>query len=385
MPFLDLEKFLQPISDSEPCGPNLEYDAVYTEMERASQGVPEQQYGDTIIPAKEPDWMTVKKSAVELCGRTKDLRVLGHLTRASLKVGGLVEFCEILSVIQGLVENFWPTLHPQLDPEDDNDPTIRVNCLSALCDMPGVIAPLRLTPLVRSRMVGAFNRRDIAIAWGEIPKPERPPPKDDEEQTESEKDKLPDRQMIEGAFQSCDHDQLKQFRDAAQAGADAVRNIENAVTREIGAGQMRSLNVLAKELDGIHKILAEQLKRVASADAPAEEAVEDTGGDIAADEAAAGGTAPAAAKRSGGLVQNWNAELQTREEAIRLLEKVCQYYERHEPSSPLPLLLRRAMRLSSKSFLDILFDVSPDGLGQAEALGGMTREEYLQMKTDQGR
>ncbi|MEL6107641.1 MAG: hypothetical protein AAFU85_16505, partial [Planctomycetota bacterium] len=49
---------------------------------------------------------------------------------------------------------------------------------------------------------------------------------------------------------------------------------------------------------------------------------------------------------------------------------VCDFYEINEPSSPLPLLIRRAQRLASASFLDILRDVAPDGLIQAEALGG---------------
>jgi len=379
---VDIDKLLEPVSEAEPCGPNLEYDPAYTEIERLAQEVPEQQYGDTIIPAKEPDWGAVKTGCRELLGRTKDLRVAVHLLHATLRVGGLAEFCEVLRLIEGYVERFWPTIHPQLDPEDDNDPTMRVNCLAALCDVGTVISPLRLTPLVFSRVVGAFNRRDIAIAYGEIPKPERPNQgRDSEDSDESEKDKTPDKQVIDGAFQSCDQEKLQQFRDAAAAGAQSTRKIESTVTSEIGASQMRSLAALAKELDGIHKILAEQAKRVIAAVAAPEEAAESA--EEAPQSDAASNSGGPAVKR-GGLVQDWNAEILNREDSIRMLEKVCQYYEKHEPSSPLPLLLRRAMRLSSKSFLDILFDVSPDGLGQAEALGGMTREEYLQHKSERG-
>lgn len=378
---VDLERLLQPISDAEPSGANLEYDAEFAEMERASQGTAEQQYGDTIIPAKEPDWADLSRLCLSLFERTKDLRVALHLTRSSLRLGGLTDFCRSLELLHGLVDRFWNTIHPQLDPDDDNDPTIRVNILASLCDVPTVITPLRATPIVRSRMVGSFSRRDWAIATGEISKPERR----DSMQDEGSGEKLPDRQTIDAAFQSCDHAQLREMTAATEAGAKAVRSLENAVTREIGAGQMRSLAALAKELDGIHKILAEQSRRVipaetsAAEEAPAEEAAAGDASD-SGDSGSASGSSSAGASgaKKNALVNNWNAEVASRDDAIRLLEKVIQFYERHEPSSPLPLLLRRAMRLSSKSFLEILHDISPDGLGQAEALGGMTREEYLQ-------
>ena len=58
------------------------------------------------------------------------------------------------------------------------------------------------------------------------------------------------------------------------------------------------------------------------------------------------------------------------EDVIRTLDRLCKYYEKYEPSSPLPLLLMRAKRLASMSFLDIIKDLSPDALTQARAVGG---------------
>ena len=59
-------------------------------------------------------------------------------------------------------------------------------------------------------------------------------------------------------------------------------------------------------------------------------------------------------------------EVTTRADALRLLELACQYYRRYEPSSPLPLLLERALRLAEKNFLEILRDLAPDGVMQAQ-------------------
>ncbi|WP_205746852.1 hypothetical protein [Duganella callida] len=53
-----------------------------------------------------------------------------------------------------------------------------------------------------------------------------------------------------------------------------------------------------------------------------------------------------------------------------MLDKLIGYYEKHEPSSPLPLLLLRARRLVPKSFLEIIEDMAPDGMHQIAVLRG---------------
>jgi type VI secretion system protein ImpA len=60
----------------------------------------------------------------------------------------------------------------------------------------------------------------------------------------------------------------------------------------------------------------------------------------------------------------------TREDAMRALERACEWIERNEPSNPAPLLIRRSQRLMSKNFIDIVRDLIPDGLDQIEKLAG---------------
>ena len=49
----------------------------------------------------------------------------------------------------------------------------------------------------------------------------------------------------------------------------------------------------------------------------------------------------------------------SREDAVRAIDGVCAWFERHKPSSPVPVLLRRAMRLDGADFLDILRELDP--------------------------
>lgn len=62
--------------------------------------------------------------------------------------------------------------------------------------------------------------------------------------------------------------------------------------------------------------------------------------------------------------------IRDRQDVIRALDALCEYYARCEPSSPVPLLLRRCKRLVPMGFLDIIKDLSPDALAQIELIKG---------------
>jgi type VI secretion system protein ImpA len=67
-----------------------------------------------------------------------------------------------------------------------------------------------------------------------------------------------------------------------------------------------------------------------------------------------------------------SGEIASREDVLRALDKLCAYYARYEPSSPLPILLQRCKRLVPMNFVDIVRELAPDGLGQIELIAGKT-------------
>ena len=71
-----------------------------------------------------------------------------------------------------------------------------------------------------------------------------------------------------------------------------------------------------------------------------------------------------------GAPQRLTGQITTREDVIAALDKVCEYYNQYEPSSPLPLLIQRCKRLVSANFLDIIRDIIPEAMPQAEAIRG---------------
>lgn len=75
MSVIDVTALTSPISAEAPAGPDLEDDLAFAGLEAISKGKPEQQIGDTVTPAQEPEWREVKRQSLDLLGRTRDLRV----------------------------------------------------------------------------------------------------------------------------------------------------------------------------------------------------------------------------------------------------------------------------------------------------------------------
>jgi len=345
MPLKNIESLLQPVSPDAPCGADLEYDSAFLELERASQGKPEQQMGNTIVAAQEADWKDVGNRALDLLAKTKDLRIASRLVRALLNTDGLVGLADGLAVMRGLVENFWDGVYPKLDPEDDNDPTFRVNILMGLCDPVATIDRVRLIPIVSARSFGRFSLRDIAISSGEQPPLLGVDP--------------PAPASIDGAFTECPVPALQATLEVLQSSLQSLAAIEAFVGEKVGASSGPNFSKLADVLRAAEKILVSRLaRRGISAGAAGDGALAD------------GGEADGANGPSHGPGQPITGEINSREDVLRVLDKVCNYYQRYEPSSPIPLLLQRSKRLVSANFLDIVRDLAPEGLPQIENLRG---------------
>jgi type VI secretion system protein ImpA len=99
---------------------------------------------------------------------------------------------------------------------------------------------------------------------------------------------------------------------------------------------------------------------------------------VALAERRASGTADAAMSAGGTAsarpMSSTPGTITSREDALQALQRASDWIERNEPSNPAPLLIRRAQRLMSKNFLEIIRDLMPDGLGQVEKLAGIANE-----------
>ncbi|QHQ36555.1 type VI secretion system protein TssA [Algicella marina] len=339
MSLLDL---LQPHSEEHPSGENLEYETAFTDLQLAAAPREEQQIGDRVLAAEEPDYMDVAAKAKVVLEQSHDLRAAIHLARANLHLNGLPGFAEATAYLRGCLENFWDTCHPQLD-EDDGDATMRINAVLSLTDSAGIMRGLQRAPLTESRAFGRFSLREILIAEGEIELP-------------SDAEPAPDTNAISAAFQDTDPDVLTSFYAAAHAALADIAAVD-AVFAEKTPGY-------GPELEPVLKMLRKIESRLGAASGTSLEEIEEAQVEVS-DE----GAAPAATRQSAPGTVN------SRSDVTAALERIMAYYERHEPSSPLPVLLARAKRLVNADFLTIMKDMAPEGVSNVNLIGGIEESE----------
>ncbi|MCU7947938.1 MAG: type VI secretion system protein TssA [Candidatus Thiodiazotropha sp. (ex Cardiolucina cf. quadrata)] len=329
---IDLDQLLTAVSEETPAGEDLEYDPLFSEMERAAEGKGEQQFGDTIIPAEDPDWRELKKKSLEVAGQSKDLRAAIYLTQALMHTDGYAGLSDGLSLIKGYIDGYWETFHPLLDPDDNNDPTIRINTLINLCDPIDSLAAVNKIPIVDSTVMGKFSFRDIQIASGTLQ------PTD----TESQEVTL---DQIDAAFRESTTEQSQQTLSQLRHAIECVDAIENRLNELVGVDQSPDLQSLVSLLKQVEKEVAMR----AGVESLSEGSDNTVNGES---------TQQAAAP---GVINN-------RDDVIRTLERISQYYQKNEPSSPIPLLLERARRLVKMDFHEIVQDLAPGGVSEFDFL-----------------
>jgi len=343
MSIVDLDALLQDVEPDAPCGPNLEYDPEFLELEQAILGKPEVQYGDTVTPAVPPEWKVVKRLSSDLLARSRDLRLAVALLRAGLNLNGIGGCADGLRLIELLLEQRWDSVHPQLDPDDDNDPMLRINSLASLADASTIVRELKESTLIMLPGLGPLNVRSLEIASGELTPPEG------EAKVEFS--------SIEGALSDVELEREQALAADLQRAFDSVVNIESNLMRQVGSSQALNLDGLSRSLKRARDFVAGHLAERTGADSPVV-AVAGAEGEGAA--AGGGGARPAAI----------SGEIATRADVIKMIDKICKYYQQNEPSSPVPLLLERAKRLVPKNFFEVLEDLAPDGMNQLLMVSG---------------
>ena len=344
MSIVDVDSLLQELAVDAPCGPNLEYDPAFLELEQNALGKPEVQYGDTITPAVPPEWKLVKKQALDLLERARDLRVAMPLLRALLALHGVPGFADGVRLIERLIDERWDSVHPQLDPDDGNDPTLRINSIATLADTATVLRELREAAFIVLPGLGPLSLRVLDQASGEL--------------AVAEGQSALTMSSIDAALNDVAPEALQQAAAALTQAHASVVNIEVALVRHVGSSQALNLDALTRQLRRMADLLTSHAPEAPADSAPAADA--DAGADAPARSAA-----PAAI----------SGDINSRADVLRMLDKILAYYQRHEPSSPVPMLIERAKRLAPMSFFDIMEELAPDSMGQLKVIRGPQPDE----------
>ena len=360
---IDVETLLHPVSPGLPCGQLLEAERIQLETAMRPKPDPKDPRSEKYL---DPDWTAVKTMAAALLAQSKDLYAVMPFLKAMIKTEQWLGLRQGLALLRGMLERYWASLHPQLVGDDLLE---RINLLQPLSDytVDGqdlsdsrdmMLYDIRRLPLVKAAGVGEFSSRDIQIVLGKWP------------YGFGAQAQQPDKGKIDAAFSACDATALQDVTLQIRQALEHVAAIDALLVEFIGNDDLDrpTFQQLTRELQTAHGFLMERLaQRGLTVTEPKTTAVDEASNKpLATHSSVVAAVAPAVAG---------TAEIRSRDDVLRALDRLCEYYQQHEPSSPVPLLLERAKQLVSKSFIEILQDLAPSSLEQISQLRGAQREE----------
>lgn len=366
-PVIDIEALLQPIPGENPAGENLQYTGLHDEIREARRAEDNLEQGEWKREPKAADWDQVIGLATNaLATKTKDLQVCAWLDEALVKLHSFSGLRDGLKLMRGLHERFWENAYPEID---EGDLEGRANALSWM-DRQLALA-LKEAPITKSPFGIDYNY----LQWESSKQfeiPENVESLDSEQQARATE--LRTRAASEGKITSED------WRKAYNASRRPVYEELFAVIDECWTEfhaldrvmdekfqrQTPGLGELKKSLDAVRTLVEKFVKekRILEPDPVTGQA----DGDGAADATAQtdGNEAGVATGISAGPVKS-------RQEALKRLTEVAEFFRRTEPHSPVSYLVQRAIKWGEMPLESWLSDVikSPDVLDQLREMLGL--------------
>ena len=330
-----IEKLLAPVSEAQPCGPDYSYDPKFDELETILKGKPEVEIGSVQKPAEPPEWGLLREKSAEFLAESKHLRVAAMYACSLLRTEGVTGFRDGLQLIKAWVEQYWTPLHPVLDPDDNNDPTQRLNILGTLT------AP-------RGSVTGWLTIGDY-LYGAEICRSKGMPPITFDQLLTAKA--LPDpseANRLTSAIRGTDNQVLLARQQALQESLEAVQALDQFLTTTLGSGSTISFEALEKTLRAFSAALQSILP------GGGESASQST---AAATEASAAGSADSAGGNLGTAI-TVQGSVRSRDDVVRVIDSLCEYYAQVEPGSPVPYLLRRAQKMVKMDFMQMVHELN---------------------------
>lgn len=319
---MDLEKLLTPIRDDAPSGADLRDVAGDLTMENLGE------LRRAVDPAlaeggegQEPNWNAVRRECeAALETRSKDLQLAAHLTEALAHLEGFAGVRVGLELTRELVERFWDGLHPGAESDGTVDQPYRARWLNWMGGSRDFIGAVSQCPIVDTPGSPPLSWRDYRNS--ELV---------DEKKVHSDPTQY--QEMIAAGYINgeqwlarvggTDPELLREVLEAVRACESVTHELELACEKRFEADEAPSLTGLKSLFSDVRGYLE---GRVPTAEQPEPAAIE------------VAGAAPAAVVAApAGPVAN-------REEALRRLGEVAEFFRRTEPHSPISYLVQRAVR-----------------------------------------
>lgn len=345
-PVIDLEVLLQPISDESPSGESLRYSGIYDELAEARRADDDLNKGDWVTEVKVADYGKVINIGVEaLSTQTKDVQIGVWVAEAVIRKHGLAGFRDGLLMLNGFLERFWETLHPEID---EGDMEGRANAMSWL-DIHGAEA-LRRVPFTGSK---GYNFIDLENArkydfpeFSETQTPEEQA-RLNELRTEAEKNRSVTMSHWNQERSETRRAAMEVFNRTAEECLTAFGDLNRLCEEKFDRNQTPGFSNLKKVFETIN----EQIKKLLEEkrlEEPDELEVEQT----------AGANEDGSHEGRGDL--SVSGAIASRKDALRRLGEIAAFFQKTEPHSPVSYLVQRAVKWGNMGLETWLQDVIKD-------------------------
>jgi type VI secretion system protein ImpA len=321
-PVSDIE--FAPLSAHEPCGPSLEYDAEYAVLLSRMSPRSEAQYGQFVGTPEAPNWAEIERDCRRLLLRTRDINLFVWLCRARTRLAQAAGLAQSLTALSAVLERWPDAVHPQITVEGERDPAVRANALAALADPDGLLGDVREI-VVAANAARHLTVREIERARS-VPRPADAPSPESVAQ------------------------QLAQLRLSSNGGVEMPVDMllqASRAARQIAAWAQHRLGQDAPSLQALIDLLK-----------PFDEIEPEAG--LASE--------PVGPSESATRPHVRGAT--SRDDILQTIRGAREWFENHEPSSPVAVLLRQAEHMVGKRFAQVADAIPLDLLRKWDSAEG---------------
>ncbi len=390
---LDVESLIAPLSDDEPCGPDLRGDPEFRDIEDAP---------GNFANLKPPELLAVVQRCDSLLQRTKDQAPAIVAVQAAVRAGDLSLATAALALVKGYAEEYWDDFHP--GPAEEMA-IARINELTALARPAAMTLPIQRLLIARlpAPSMQGFTAAMVALACAPAP------------EWTSDDESVLAKQVENGHVSATQARTVRPNREGARTlrmimrvlspearAADAASDVgsddtgmDTATLRGVALGlraqveacgtQFQAMSDLLYEINAVYdsrvgdsaslgpvtsvlKATVDDCARFLTV-FPAEESVAATGdagdaGGEAGDAGTGGGGEGGAARLRGFVVTT----PQSRADVVAALDAVTRFFHEREPTSPVPLMLKRVRAWVEMDFFQLLNEIAPSALEDAQRL-----------------
>lgn len=333
---LELDPLLQPISADELCGDDYSFSNDFHEIKKAkTEDDPLLDLGDWVAEPKQADWHFVESKSIDLLThKTKDIRLLTWLSESWANLYGFEGVAKSLELSHRMLEEYWLKIHPEIE---DDDLDQRLGLLQGLTSqLPNLIKKI---PLLNSQpYYSLFDYEKILYRQNN-----RLKNSDESDQTNISSDLEQFEQALFNTSKSIQFQNYQNFNEILNHW-----NILKQVLDQLMELDAPSFANIDSQLDTIQKTLKKIYKTDAfdlgnSNPTPTAEQIQDTSIEDVQN-------VMPMSNNNNQQAQSFQPQpqshLQNREQAMKVLQEIADYFQANEPHSPVSYMLQKTIKWS---------------------------------------